>query len=163
MDSFGSRNLRRILKIRWQDKVCTSSAREKTGQCPLSIILQKRRLTWYGHLTHMKAEKRRGYQSRPWTGSCRAKEDAADHGRLGAKPSRATSATWACHPRRQKLQHWTGPNGGRNCAPLCATRHKKIYSIINNANRSPEELCTNYLVLEEISLFTGFWHAWKLA
>jgi len=42
MDSFDSRNLRRILKIRWQDKVHTSSVREKTGQCPLSIILQKR-------------------------------------------------------------------------------------------------------------------------
>ena len=31
MDSFDSRNLWRILKIRWQDKVCTSSMREKTG------------------------------------------------------------------------------------------------------------------------------------
>jgi len=57
MDSFDSRNLWRIHKIRWQDKVCTSSVREKTGQCPLSIILQKRRLTWYGHLTRMKAER----------------------------------------------------------------------------------------------------------
>jgi len=43
--------------VRWQDKVCTSSMREKTGQCPLSIILQKRHLTWYKHLTRMKAEK----------------------------------------------------------------------------------------------------------
>ena len=51
------------------------------------------------------AWKRRGYQSRPWTGSCLAKEDAADHGLLGAKPSHATSATWTWHPRRQKLQH----------------------------------------------------------
>ena len=63
------------------------------------------------------AWKRRGCQSRPWTESCRTKEDAADHGRLGAKPSHANSATWTCHPRRQKLQHWTGPNGGTNCSP----------------------------------------------
>ena len=99
MDSFDSRNLRCILKIRWQDKVCTSSVRDKTGQCPLSIILQKRRLTWYGHLTRMKAE-RLPKQAMNWK-----LPGAADHGRLGAKPSHATSATWICHPRRQKLQH----------------------------------------------------------
>ena len=56
MDSFDSINIRRILKIWWQDEVRTSSVREKIGQCPLSIILQKRRLTWYGHLTRMKTE-----------------------------------------------------------------------------------------------------------
>jgi len=57
MDSFDSRNLRRILKIRWQDKVRTSSVREKIGQCPLNIILQKRRLTWYAQLTRIKTER----------------------------------------------------------------------------------------------------------
>ena len=53
MDGFDSRNLRRILKIRWQDKIRTAAIREVTGQCPVSILLQKRRLTWYGHLTRM--------------------------------------------------------------------------------------------------------------
>jgi len=117
MDSFDSRNLRRILKIRWQDKVCTSSVREKTGQCPLSIILQKRCLTWYGHLTRMKAERlpkqamnwelpgKRG-RSRPRT-TC----DLSD---LDMPSEEAEAAALDRTKWRKKL------------FALCATRHKKI-------------------------------------
>jgi len=50
------------------------------------------------------AWKRRGYQSRPWTGSCLAKEDEADHGRL--EPNHVT--------RPQRLVHVI--RGGRSCS-----------------------------------------------
>ena len=93
-------------------------------QCPLSIILQQKtsdpvrtsdphesgEATKAGHELEAAGQK-----------SCRA-----DHGRLGAKPSHATSLTWTCHPRRQNLQHWTGPNGGRNCSPYAPLGTRRI-------------------------------------
>jgi len=35
------------------------------------------------------------------------------------------SATWTCHPRRQKLQHWTGPNGGSKCSPYAPLSNRR--------------------------------------
>jgi len=123
MDSLDSRNVRHILKMRWQDKVCTSNVSEKTGQCPLSIILQKRRLTWYGHLTRTKAERlpkqamnwklpgKRGCGRPQTTWRQTIWRDLSD---LDMSSEEAEAAALDRTKWRKKL------------FALCATRHKKI-------------------------------------
>jgi len=114
MNSFDSRNLRRILEIRWQDKVCTSSVKEKTGQCPLGIILQKRRLTMYGHLTRMKAE-RLPKQAMNWKQpGKRGQTISSDLSDLDMSSKEAEATALDRTKWRKKL------------FALCTTQHKKI-------------------------------------
>jgi len=45
--------LRRILDIRWYHRVSNCEVRRLTEQAPLTTIIQKRRLTLFGHLVRM--------------------------------------------------------------------------------------------------------------
>ena len=45
--------LRRILDIRWYHRVSNYEVRRLTEQPPLTTIIQKRRLTLFGHLVRM--------------------------------------------------------------------------------------------------------------
>ena len=124
MDSFDSRNLRRILKIRWQDRVRSSSVREKTGQCPLSIILQKRRLTWYGgHLIRMKAE-RLPKQSMNWKQSVkrgRGRPRTTWRQTISRDLSDLDMSSEEAEVTALDRTAWR-----KKLFALCATRHKKI-------------------------------------
>ena len=51
--AFHTRCLRRMLGVSWQDHVPNEVIFERTGQVSHINILQHKRLTWLGHVTHM--------------------------------------------------------------------------------------------------------------
>ena len=53
IDGFDSKCLRRIMDIKWQDKVTNIALRDSTGQTELTNKIRKRRLQWFGHVTRM--------------------------------------------------------------------------------------------------------------
>ena len=53
VDALHQWSLRRILVIRWYHRVCNCEVRRLTEQPPLTSIIQKRRLTLFGHLVRM--------------------------------------------------------------------------------------------------------------
>ena len=54
LESFHMRSLRRILGIRWQDRVTNLQVLEETGMLSIHLQLCKRRLRWLGHVRRMK-------------------------------------------------------------------------------------------------------------
>uniref|UniRef100_H3AF06 Endonuclease-reverse transcriptase n=1 Tax=Latimeria chalumnae TaxID=7897 RepID=H3AF06_LATCH len=96
LNVFENRCLRRILKVRWQDHVNTTTLRERASNQPfVSSILCKRRLKWAGHVYRMDKERYpkmvvkwrpqgkrpRGRSWKRW--SDKVKEDLALVGELG--------------------------------------------------------------------------------
>ena len=53
LNSFNLRNLRKILKIKWQDKVCNDEVLDRAGQQSLGVVLRERRMRWLGHVHRM--------------------------------------------------------------------------------------------------------------
>jgi hypothetical protein len=57
LNSFHLRCLRRILHIRWQDKVTNTEVLKRSHLLSMSSILRKRRLRWLGHVHRMRSER----------------------------------------------------------------------------------------------------------
>ena len=53
LNTFHLRCLRRILGIRWQDKVSNAEVLQRTGCQDIRITLSNRRLSWLGHVNRM--------------------------------------------------------------------------------------------------------------
>ena len=53
LESFHLRCLRRILNIKWQDKITNTAVLEQAGSLSLHLLLCKRRLRWLGHVHRM--------------------------------------------------------------------------------------------------------------
>ena len=53
LDGFDSRSLRRIMGIRWQQRVSNEELRRRTKQPPVTSLLKKKRLRWLGHTMRM--------------------------------------------------------------------------------------------------------------
>lgn len=53
LDAFDQRCLRRILGVRWYQHVRNTDIRRRTNQPAASLLLQVRRLRWYGHVVRM--------------------------------------------------------------------------------------------------------------
>ena len=53
LNAFHLRNLRRILRIRWQDKVTNSIVLERADICSVYGLLTQRRMRWLGHVSRM--------------------------------------------------------------------------------------------------------------
>ena len=51
---FEGRFLRRILKIRWQDRVSNEEIWRRTGMGGIVLEVKRRRWTWLGHVLRMK-------------------------------------------------------------------------------------------------------------
>ena len=66
LDGFDSRSLRRIMGIRWQQRVSNVELRRRTKQPPVTSLLRKRRLKWLGHALRMD-ESRIAQQAMTWT------------------------------------------------------------------------------------------------
>ena len=56
IDVFQRNILRKILNIRWPDKISNDKLYEKTKESPWSKTVKKRRLKWYGHLIRLPEE-----------------------------------------------------------------------------------------------------------
>ena len=50
LNAFDTRALRRIEKIQWHDFVTNNELRRRVGTVPLTRVLTKQRLSWYGHI-----------------------------------------------------------------------------------------------------------------
>ena len=75
LDVFGNprRCLRRILGIKWFQRIRNTTFRERTGQTPASLLLKTRELKWFGHVGRMgqelgpeNAKRRRGRSHTRW-------------------------------------------------------------------------------------------------
>ena len=53
MNSFHLRCLRRILGIRWQDRISNEEVLKRAGLCSIQAMLGARRLKWLGHVHRM--------------------------------------------------------------------------------------------------------------
>ena len=53
LNSFHMRCLRRILQIKWQDRVPDTEVLEQANTCSLNALLAERRLRWLGHVRRM--------------------------------------------------------------------------------------------------------------
>ena len=49
--------LRKLLRVKWQDKVPDTEILEQTGMCSISTMLHKTQLRWAGHITRMTDER----------------------------------------------------------------------------------------------------------
>ena len=56
IDAFQRKGLRRILNIRWPDKISNKDLYEKTNQTPWSRNIKRRRISWFGHLLRLSPE-----------------------------------------------------------------------------------------------------------
>ena len=65
LDGFDSRSLRRIMGIRWQQRVSNEELRRRTKQPPVTSLLKKKRLRWLGHTMRME-ESRIARQAMTW-------------------------------------------------------------------------------------------------
>ena len=54
LEAFHMRSLRRILDIKWQDRVTNTEVLEEAGTLSIHLQLCKRRLRWLGHVRRMK-------------------------------------------------------------------------------------------------------------
>ena len=75
LDVFGNPRwcLRRILGIKWFQRVRNTTFRERTGPTPASLLLKTRKLKWFGHVGRMgqewrpeNAKRRRGRSHTRW-------------------------------------------------------------------------------------------------
>ena len=53
LDAFNTKALRRILGIRWYDRVTNTKVYARTGQHPLTTTIRKRRLGAFGHICRL--------------------------------------------------------------------------------------------------------------
>ena len=53
LDAFNTKALRRILGIRWHDRVTNTDVYARTGQHPLTTTIRKRRLGAFGHICRL--------------------------------------------------------------------------------------------------------------
>ena len=53
LDAFNTKVLRRILGIRWHDRVTNTDVYARTGQHPLTTTIRKRRLGAFGHICRL--------------------------------------------------------------------------------------------------------------
>ena len=53
LDVFDQRCLRRILRVRWQQRVSNAEIRRRSQQEALSVKTRKARLRWFGHVSRM--------------------------------------------------------------------------------------------------------------
>ena len=53
LESFHLRCVRRIMGIRWQDRVTSTAVLEKAGSLSMHLMLCQRRLRWLGHVYRM--------------------------------------------------------------------------------------------------------------
>ena len=82
---FQGRCLRRILKVRWQEKVCNEEIWRCTGMNNIVLEVKRRRWTWLGHVLRMK-KGRHPLEALSWAPLGRG--TGADHSALGGGPSR---------------------------------------------------------------------------
>ena len=74
LDVFDQRCLRRILRVRWQQRVSNAEIRRRSQQEALSVKTRKARLRWFGHVSRMETQK--------WPeAERRAADDVAEDGR----------------------------------------------------------------------------------
>ena len=57
LDVFDNQCLRRILGIKWFQRVRNTTVRERPGQTPVSLLRKTRQLRWFGHVSRMGQER----------------------------------------------------------------------------------------------------------
>ncbi len=77
IDVFQRNQIRRALKIDWQDKITNNDLYKKIGLKPVSKVIRERRMRWFGHMNRLPEEapvkevlrptkKPRGGQKQTW-------------------------------------------------------------------------------------------------
>ena len=74
---FVNRCLRKILKLKWTDKIRNEQLWERTGQVPIQTEIGRRRWKWVGHTLRIVLH------DRLFSGIRRAREAGVGHGRHG--------------------------------------------------------------------------------
>ena len=83
---FVNRCLRKILKLKWTDKIRNEQLWERTGQVPIQTEIGTRRWKWVGHTL------RKG--DRLFSGIRRAREAGVGHGRHGEDAWKRNERCW---------------------------------------------------------------------
>ena len=78
---FVNRCLRKILKLKWTDKIRNEQLWERIGQVPIQTEIGRRRWKWVGHT--LRKGKNSILHDRLFSGIRRAREAAVGHGRHG--------------------------------------------------------------------------------
>ena len=83
LQGYEGRCLRRILKVRWQEKACNEEIWRRTGMNNIVLEVKRRRWMWLGHVLRMKKGRHRLEAL-----SCLGRGTGVDHLALGGESSR---------------------------------------------------------------------------
>jgi hypothetical protein len=53
LNAFGAKCMRRILGVKWSDRIPNTELYEKSRQVPIAKMIRKRRVQWFGHIMRM--------------------------------------------------------------------------------------------------------------
>ena len=107
--------LRRLLHIRWQDKIPDTEVLEQTGLPSIYTMLQKMQVRWAGHVVRMPDS--RLPKQLLYGELCRASAQSGDRRRDSKTVSKRPSRIWALSSTPGSHSPWTTHNGTAN-SPL---------------------------------------------